>query len=1221
MGSTLCMATPSTAVATGSSVKLTTYAGVPLHALVAYERAALGLPLDTETLQRHAVQHLRADTHRPSHPACSSLSSPLFSSVLLSIPPDEAQTPGTQKRGDHAEGVPLWLQEVAALWNASSEQRLGRSSGAAAGNASSGVLRAEQQAAWANGTAQQLHDFVSTQQFAAALQKARGTRRRRSQGAPPPPVFAKLMQSYGALSRTITGGALTSCNATAETSITAGMWCSLICDFLRRLPEPLMPQLCSRRLEPLLAQLDRSPVDEYHGSAPASSSSFSSTALYKAALKVLLDSFVSLSIVDYVTFGFILRLVNRHRAELTGGEVEALAHAILRESVVPHVLREVAHACKPEARMFRAAPKFSAASTPSTAGREATHVLHDSTMRQHDAAGASKASVQTEKASEQPAASPAAAPAHTGATGASAEHGSMTLPPVEGEESDSTWDDSLAARSKRSSNRIRQHESLIEPKENPAGNPGSLARRTDEVQNALNQLPTGNSRHKMKVSSTAHGTIQWHGTPSSSSVSDEEDDSHSSDNTALKTKHADKAAELGDRPSRQSLAVTANPARMATAASSPPSDQIIPPLLPQPGSSCSASTTVISTVKGAEKRTLHPSAATPIAADAALVDAPSLVGVSPVRRSELSLLSRYGRDGTAEEGGDMNIPSTLFSRNENDSERVIHEGEDASLPSALAIHPAPTPLRTSRSDSALYPSALEDPLPGVASAATQGPFMQTSGHLLSAAPMDRRPPTLSLGLESQGCPLGKLPSPSRAGALRTPRDLLQQQQLQAQEQQEHPETQRQGPACAAAGPPTKVVRYRAQESRPLQAALLEAKQRFIAASVRTPSCTFDTTARSTTAVRSPAADEVFAAWTDHASVTPDESAAAARMRCVLECAQENGWSSEDVLSALQKAQLVASAHEASRDMSRTQASSRLAGQPPRNDCRLPRDHAAKTGAEVAAHRSIPVPTCGGPPDSLSVNLSPAPEAELAWLPSGSNDRRVPENTVSRRDALSERHHLSAFSSASTLHLDHTRAFHRDSDLSTVMLDAAERQPRSGKANKSEMTVAGASLLTPSTNDDPFSISRSGDSPGAGSGAGHSRPSGSSLATPADVTFITTVNTATSGQSSTAGSSLISMKKELQRLRDAVRALEENHFVQTRAAAAQTAELMARCAELQRQQQEQEQQFRFTKSRLADVNHVLEDLKDDKARLQMQLTAARQDGVRLREVLLTGKALV
>ena len=1083
MGNTFCMTTPDTAVATGSPVKLMTYTGVPLHALVAYERAALDLPHDVPRLQREVTQCLLAaeqpcaaqtqnttGAHRDTPAAAAG--EPFFSRAALHMF-DGAHASSERGSTRYVDGVPVWVQEVAQRWNAS------------APHMEATTWRAEQEAAWASGSAQLLRDFTASQKFAKALQHVRKKLKslpRHSDGPfSSPLVFAELMRSYETLSRNIScrGGSV-SCSGSAagETSLTPSMWCGLLCRFLRGLPEPLMPALCSRRLEPLLAA---APAQCQRADRAGSAAPFPSPAVLSApesaALKVLRDSFVSTRVVDFVTLCFVLTLTHQHRAELTGGELEAVAEALLRESAVPHVVRAIAHACKPEARMFWPATEKPSGTSTSTA----------------------VARSREERPAEESPQRAGEAHAESEAAG----HGGM-VPPSSKDDSDSASDDGSSSSSSDEASSAQEDSGHEKPQ--PAAAPVEAEGSTMEERDGAppHRQP---SDDKTPPSGTAGQIMRWHDSTSSSSFSTVEEEKNEDDDDAknnegeVSSDRFGKVANSSEKPpctvapcfvtppsprplTKQPttaphhnavVAVAAKKPTMTvagtTAASTPPAAHL--EQAPPPSSSNNAA--AASGVRGVMQRTLHhpagaatatTSTTNETAAAAAmttLADTTSLADMSPVRKNDVSLLSRLDRDGTVDFVGDTRVSSAFFSRNE--PQDATRERAYETLPSPLVSQSEPSQLHPQFLRSALYPSVPEEAL-------AKESVMEGLGralHPFGNAPASGSVPSRSLGAEHSnnggtrdGNPsaVSMVPSLSLgSGVVLTPRNEGRQQQQQ-QHQQERPPLPSTAPAAALTTTTTKdtseaannsppappvfssTAPYRAQRAQPLVVALLEAKQRFLAAPVSTSIFNF-VTASASPVTESAGVSPNGCAATEGVSVKQDD---AARLRRVLVCAREQGWSPDDLLAALQSGQ-----H----------------GPPSQSSLTTPQDATAPTSAAAAA-----------------------------------------------------------------------------------MIDSSAL-----------------------------------------------------------------------GQSDKATSSLSAIEKELRRLREMVSALETSQFVQMRQASAQTSVLTARCAELQRQQHEQEQHVRFAQSSLKDVQQQLEDLKDDKARLQMQLTTARQEGAQLRDALLTGRVQV
>ncbi|CAG9575098.1 conserved hypothetical protein [Leishmania major strain Friedlin] len=391
---TLCTDAHGTAAATGAATQLSTYAGAPLDAVVAYERAALRLSHDLNHLRRSAettteialVRSIASTPTGGNGPATAS-QPPRRPLLQFCIDVQKALRQQHEPRQHHRhtyekevvavetayqDGVPVLLQELAWEWcSSAAEERQGKTSNAGRPSA----LSAEQMAAWKTHTAQLLYAYVSSRRYKKALRRARKAaatgarvlhpavasavgrggeaRSDGERGAPEPRVFRTLFKSYAGLGRSLTTSHSAAAGAAARSSsavnsrsaVTPSMWCAALCQFVSALPEPLMPSLCSRRLEPFAG----APPSR---SAAATAPTSTAHATYVEVRRVVSESFISTDVVAYITFCYVLDLVREHRAELTGDEVEAVAKAIVREPSLPQTTREVAHACDPEARMF-----------------------------------------------------------------------------------------------------------------------------------------------------------------------------------------------------------------------------------------------------------------------------------------------------------------------------------------------------------------------------------------------------------------------------------------------------------------------------------------------------------------------------------------------------------------------------------------------------------------------------------------------------------------------------------------------------------------------------------------------------------------------------------------------------------------------------------------------------------------------------------------------------
>ncbi|GET89179.1 hypothetical protein, conserved [Leishmania tarentolae] len=390
-----CTNAHDTAAATGASTQLSTYTGAPLGAVVAYERAALRQSHDLNHLRRSAetttkreLVHSTASlpTGRNGPATASQPSRRPLLRVCINVQRTLRQQHEQRQHHSHADkgkeavaedtayqdGVPVWLQELAWEWRSSAAQERERRTGK---TGRSPTLSAEQMLRWRASTAELLYAYVRSRQYKKALQRARNaaatgargrapaaasaTRRDEDcrsdggHGAPKSRVFRALFKSYAELGRSLTtshraaagAASSTSSSATSTRTVTPSMWCAVLCGFVGALPEPLMPSLCSRRLEPFAG----TPPSE---SAAATTPTLTTHATCAAVRRVVAESFISTGVVSYVTFCYVLDLVHEHRAELTGEEVEAVAKAIVREPSLTQTTREVAYVCDPEARMF-----------------------------------------------------------------------------------------------------------------------------------------------------------------------------------------------------------------------------------------------------------------------------------------------------------------------------------------------------------------------------------------------------------------------------------------------------------------------------------------------------------------------------------------------------------------------------------------------------------------------------------------------------------------------------------------------------------------------------------------------------------------------------------------------------------------------------------------------------------------------------------------------------
>ncbi|CAJ1989412.1 hypothetical protein conserved [Leishmania donovani] len=1132
---TFCTDAHDTAAATGAATQLSTYAGAPLDAVVAYERAALRLSHDLSHLRRSAETTTEIALVRSIASAPTGRNGPATASqpprrplLRACIDVQKALRRQHEQRRHHRhmykdkevvtvetayqDGVPVLLQELAWEWCSSAAgERQGRASNAGRPPA----LSAEQMAAWKTRTAQLLYAYVSSRRYKKALRRARkaaatGARVRHpaaasavrrgdevrsdgEHGAPEPLVFRTLFKSYAELGRSLTtshsaavGAAARSSSAVnSRSTVTPSMWCAVLCRFVSALPEPLMPSLCSRRLEPFAGALPSR-------SAAATTPTSTSHAAYAAVRRVVSESFISTDVVAYITFCYILDLVHEHRAELTGDEVEAVAKAIVREPSLAQTTREVAHACDPEARMFW--PPRTSVAASSTA--------------------ASAAAMAREKVP--------------------GEDGRRSVKSIK---DGSGWKGVAAA----GGGETGTHSQLA------AAKPAVCA----DVEVAKTPTP-------WTAPAAAGGGMRRPPTSSSSATGSEEDDSESD-------RHSPAAA-----------------ARTISAAAQPTEDMHRASPVPKQGSS---------KAKAAAGSHLQPDRKERIMASS---EVPFLKGTSSVGESSSSVVSEHRRYVAQRSAKQLLSPSG---------------DENVQRPSVLASRPDLTALSMSRLNSALYPSALEDPAALEAEAEGLRCALQRFSESSLSATASIRSHDDGDGIHSRspsgesGSPQGGTSTDNVSASLapvppRPPR-LSSSHRVTLTPTSFQRDERHLLPKCGGAATPTPAVAllppplaqrsaaplpataFRAQAEQPLLTALMVAKQRFLAALKMSP-------ARGTAAALSPPQTAEVVDRTAADGKGCSGSFVDRRLENVMACAREMGWTSpESLIESLKAAQW--HSH----------------GKTP-----------AITGAEAAALSTSHVPALKS--DALSSSCDwhalprlPQPRAEAPHQAkkgaavSGANSSIT--ECCSGHGPVSQRPH--------TPHQG-TDACHAFPSSRTESADSAMRvkatcELRSGGA--AHPGLPGESLLSPPAAESSR-VAGTGHAYLPAPLQGHEGLVSSGLTNP--LTKPTMPASATAG--AVAAQPLIELEQELTKLRHLVRTLESKQFVHAHQSSAQASELQAQCAELQHQQLAQAKQLRLARARLMSVGNELEDLRYVKTHLQLQLTVSQQETARLRDTLLRGE---
>ncbi|KAG5476954.1 hypothetical protein LSCM1_05287 [Leishmania martiniquensis] len=1184
----VCASAHDAAAAKGTAARLSTYAGVPLDALVAYERAALRLSHNLDSLRRSAATATKSAAERLAASTSAGGGGPATASKLPRRPLlqvcaevqkklrqdwDQKKTRSNTAKDKAAvaegsayqDGVPLLLQELAWEWRRSaSRERGGRASRAGRPT----PLRAEEMTTWNTRTAQLLRDYVRSWRYEKALRQARKAAAAGAEGctsatavsrkdgassggAPRPRVFRELFKSYEALGRLLTrsrsgggGGTARSSFDRSTSHVTSSMWCAVLCQFVRALPEPLIPSLCSRRLEPLAGAPSRRPSAAV---APVPAA----RAAYAAMCRLIEESFIPANVVAYTTFCYVLDLVQKHRAELTGDEVETVAQAVVRESSLYQVKREVAHACKPEIHMFWP-PRRSAGASPTAASAAASAPAG---KLRRDGRGRSSSSSGTLTANG--SASAAVAVKSRAAVKATAQ-GSMTAvqrgggmtPSSDGDTSSYLSSDASSAERGEAGGRAIGEESDSEEIVVGGGAAdaqgrlaGAMAAAHTSVAVPIKTLP-GSTAH------AAAGGGMWQPATSSSSVTTSEEGT----------------SESGRYP-------PAVAARAISAAARPAEDVPDAPSALQKDS--------WRTSAAAESRPQVERKQRCVTSNAAHFS----MNVPPVRESSNSLASEHRR-GIGHHSVQRIVPLT--------------EDDDMRLLSMPACRQELTALDVSKLNSALYPSELEDPAAVEAEAEAlryalqrvrePSPAATTSSQRHDGnddSPHPRSPEGKS------GSPQGAVVGSSSASAAPVPPQLSSSHRitptstpLPRDECHPMPRCSRTATATPAlARPPTSpssylkpspsvqgsaaglpVAAYRAQAEQPLLTALMVAKQRFLAALTTVPK------GENPVALSPPRGGEC-AGWFAASSVGRSGGVADHRLERVVACAREMGWTSvESLIESLTAAAA-----------SITETGSPSTPRAPELKPEAPH-HARRRAAAYASVSGLTTPF----------------DTVLGLDCSVTEDR-------SRCGRECQQPHAPRQGADSHLSVPSPRTEAADSALPIGRMHAF---CGSGVARTHPQGVALASSP------------KAGNGPVAGTGhaqlgarlqhhKGHMSPS---LTTPLEKTTSLTIPTT----GAAVAEPFSGLDGELKKLRSLVCTLETRQSAQACQSSAQMSELSARCAELQHQQLEQGKQLRLACARLLDVRDMLEELRSVKTHLQGQLMAAQQGGARLRDALLLGE---
>ncbi|KAG5477481.1 hypothetical protein CUR178_05185 [Leishmania enriettii] len=1203
----LCTGADDTAAPNSAAARLFTYVGVPLDALVAYERAALRLSHSLDCLRGSAAEAtasavVRAAASTPEGRGGSkSVSQPprrpllqLCVDVQKALQPQCAQQQPlchtgkdkTMVAGESAyqDGVPVLLQELAWEWRSSTwRERQGRVSSAGRPPA----LGAEEMATWNIRTAQLLQGYVRSRRFEKALRHARKAAatssggcpsatlerqkgRASSAGAPPPRVFRKLFKAYAVLGGSLTQprriggrGASRSSAAHFPSDVTPSMWCALLCQFLRALPGPLMPSLCGRRLEPLAGAPSSRPTGD---ATPASVT----RAAHAAVRRVVEESFISTNAVAYMTFCYVLHLVQEHRAELTGDEVETVAQAVVRDSSLSQLTREVAHACKPEVRLFWPPPVSAGASSKAApaAARAPRLELRRGGRRRSSSLARVTSSSTTVSASLKGTTAAAAAVKAQAAAGATA-MGCMTAAQHEG----GTTPPSGGNTSCVSSNCSAVEGAEIRGGGISDGSGSDESAAGDGAPDAQGRLAGAKATAHFSVSATATS-------PSSATIS--EGDEGESERyppavaacglsvAAQPTEGACHALPVSLQDSLRTAAATESHAELqrkerCMTSSAAPFSTSIPPA--SGNNNSPAPEHCPRDGQQSIKRTI------PLSED----DGMRLLSM-PASRQELTALDISKLNSALD-------PSEL-------EDLGAMEAEAEALRCALQRFSKPSPAAATSSRGHDGDSGgCRARAPEGESCSQQGAFISSVGAFWAPAPPRRPqlssshgtgPTSTSSGRHERHlmprCSSAAAAAPAIARPLPSP-SLDLKPSTSAQE--------------SAVRLPT--MAYRALGEQPLLTALMIAKQRFLAAQTMTP------TDDSAVALSPPHA-AACVGWNAARGDNSSGGVADHRLERVMTCAREMGWTSlESLLESLKAAKL--HSHGAAAAVSEAEAAP------------LSTTHPQELKPEALGSSS-------NAPDVLDW---PQPRVEVPHHARGRVvadapiPRRMRPSSAFSRDDPSITHERSAYDRESRQpHAPQRGAdSHRSSPSPEAEIDDS--------AMRSEVTLAfgGGGVLHARPQRAPLPSSPTANN-GCVAGTGHEQfgaplqshggRTSSGLTTPLTMTTLSTIATA----GAATAQPLSGLDQELAKLRRLVRTLESRQFVQARQSSAQTSELTARCAELQHQQLEQEKQLRLACARLLHVGNLLEELRSVKTCLQGQLMVSRQEGTRLRDALLLGE---
>ncbi|AIN98950.1 hypothetical protein LPMP_250870 [Leishmania panamensis] len=1160
-----CSSDPDAAAGTAATARPFTYTGVPLDALVAYERAALHLSHDLDHLRHSnamatAAALARASASQPTSGNCPRPAPQPPQRPLLHASVDaqrylqwqhEQQQHHRHTNKDsevvaveavYQAGVPVLLQELAWEWGSSAAREC---HGHASDAGRQLVLRAKQMAVWRARTAELLHKYVTSRRYEKALRHARKaaqtSARPRAPAAaaaaapqyggisndsghyvPQPCVFRELFKSYAVLAHSLTTSPRVTATASARSShapkststVTPSMWCAVLCWFVRALPEPLMPLLCSRRLEPLAGAPPRSPV-----AAKASTPTTQTT--YTAACRVVEESFASTDVVAYTTFCYILHLVQEHRTELTGEEVEAVAQAVVREPSLAQTTREVARACKPDMHIFGPPRTSVGTSSRVTAAAMAREKGPGETGR-----GRSSLTADTSPSTLVPTFLQVSACAAALEKSKTPAGGTAKEVMASGQRSDA-----MASSSD------------VGDRSEPEGVAAGV--EATEVQGQLAEPKaaihaSASVAVKAATPSTtpavASGEMRRQTTSSSSTTVSEEDGSVSKRCPEAVAAHAIPAA--------------AQPTGIIRHASP----------VPQKGSLAAAVTTESHPQPHLKERLITSS------------EEPLLRGTSLICESKTPLASEHCYD----------VAQRSVKRR-----ATLSEDEDMQVQSVLASRPELTAFTVSKLNSDLCPSVLEDP--GAVEAEAEDlrralqPFSEPPLTAITNARNDEdggggphpRPPKGESGspqnpdIDCATTSLAPVPLPSLPHHI-TPTSTSPRDE-QRHQMPEFGGAETPTPATALlflpwaqeSAAPLPASAFRAQAEQPLLTALMIAKQRFLVALRVTPKK--ESTAGS---------EDCSSSVVDH------------RLERVMACAREMGWaSSEGLIESLRSAH--GHLHDKTSTVPGTEAaalsSARASALTPNalgssgdrcDPSDLPQSLAeAPRQAQKFAAVCVPISGLMGSSDVFSSVDASMAENRVGYgresqQPHGPHQVAVVENT---------------FLSTQTESAD-----------SAVRVETTREFCSSGAARTN---LQNGPLPSPSATEDVRRCSN--------------------LTTP--LTMMTMSASATADAAVAAAQPLSGVEQELKKLRCLVHTLESQQFVQSQQSSAQTSELRARCAELQHQQLEQEKHLRLARARLLEVGKELDNLRDAKTHLQMQLAASREEGTRLRDALLMDEA--